>query len=352
MYAQVASKYREDTLAVIRSAMIYSAFLSLLLTTHSHAQSEEQFYSGKTLQMIIGVSPGGGYDTWGRIVARHIVKKIPGQPNAVPQNMPGAGSITAGNYIYSAAPKDGSVLGILNRDAPLAPMTGSAAARFDATKFSWIGTPTVETNVCVLSRNSKIRTVEELKTHELILGAVGPGSGSYNYPKAVAALLGLKIKIISGFPGSTDVFLALERGEVDGMCESLDSVESKKPGAIANKQLHVLFQGGMEPSAELPGVPFIRDFARNEEERQAIRLLYAGQGLGRPFIGPPDLPVERLKALRTAFDETMKDPDFLAEAKKLRLDVDPRSGLQLEDLVKELYSAPKELVRKLGELVR
>ena len=182
--------------------------------------------------------------------------------------------------------------------------------------------------------------------------AVGPGSGSYNYPKAVAALLGLKIKIISGFPGSTDVFLALERGEVDGMCESLDSVESKKPGAIANKQLHVLFQGGMEPSAELPGVPFIRDFARNEEERQAIHLLYAGQGLGRPFIGPPDLPVERLKALRTAFDDTMKDPDFLAEAKKLRLDVDPRSGLQLEDLVKELYSAPKELVRKLGELVR
>ena len=339
-------------MAAIRSTLICSAFFSLLLTTHSSAQSEEQFFAGKNLQMIIGVSPGGGYDTWGRIVARYIVKKIPGQPTAIPQNMPGAGSITAGNYIYTAAPKDGTVLGILNRDAPLAPMTGSAAARFDATKFSWIGTPTVETNVCVLSGNSKIRTVEELKTKELILGAVGPGSGSYNYPKAVAGLLGFKIKLISGFPGSTDVFLAVERGEVDGMCESLDSVESRKPGAIASKKLHVLFQGGMEPSAELPGVPFIQDFARNDEERKALRLLYAGQGLGRPFIGPPDLQAARLKTLRLAFDETMKDPDFLAEAKKLRLDVDPRTGAQLEELVKELYSAPKELIQKIGELVR
>lgn len=339
-------------MAHLRSSLVCSVLASLFVVSPAWAQSEDQFFAGKNLQMIIGVSPGGGYDTWGRIVARHIVKKIPGQPTAVPQNMPGAGSITAGNYIYTAAPKDGTVLGILNRDAPLAPMTGSAAARFDATKFSWIGTPTVETNVCVLSRNSKIRSVEELKTKELILGAVGPGSGSYNYPKAVAALLGFKIKLISGFPGSTDVFLAVERGEVDGMCESLDSVETRKPGAIANKQLHVLFQGGIEPSAELPGVPFIRDFARTDEERQALRLLYAGQGLGRPFIGPPDLPVVRLKTLRFAFDETMKDPDFLAEAKKLRLDVDPRTGAQLETLVKELYSAPKELVQKLGELVR
>ena len=328
-----------------------AALATFLACVPAMAQSEPDFYAGKNLQVIIGVSAGGGYDTWGRIVARHIVRKLPGNPTAVPQNMPGAGSITAGNHIFTAAARDGTVIGILNRDAPLAPLTGSAAARFDATRFSWIGTPTVETNVCFVSSKASVRSIEDISKREVILGAVGPGSGSYNYPKALAGLLDLKIKLISGFPGSTDVLLAMERGEVDGMCESLDSVESRKPGAIKAKQLHVLFQGGMEPSPELPGVPFIRDFARNEEERQAIKLLYAGQGLGRPFIAPPDLVTGRLATLRKAFDETMKDTEFLAEAKKLRLDVEPRTGAELEALVKELYSAPKELMRRLSDLV-
>jgi len=329
-----------------------AALATFLACVPAMAQSEPDFYAGKNLQVVIGVSAGGGYDTWGRLVARHIVRKLPGNPTAVPQNMPGAGSITAGNHIFNAAARDGTVIGILNRDAPLAPLTGSAAARFDATRFSWIGTPTVETNVCFVSNKASVRSIEDISKREVILGAVGPGSGSYNYPKALAGLLDLKIKLISGFPGSTDVLLAMERGEVDGMCESLDSVESRKPGAIKAKQLHVLFQGGMEPSPELPGVPFIRDFARNEEERQAIKLLYAGQGLGRPFIAPPDLVTGRLATLRKAFDETMKDAEFLAEAKKLRLDVEPRTGAELEALVKELYSAPKELMRRLSDLVR
>ena len=329
-----------------------AALAAFLACVPAMAQSEPDFYAGKNLQVVIGVSAGGGYDTWGRIVARHIVRKLPGNPTAVPQNMPGAGSITAGNHIFNAAARDGTVIGILNRDAPLAPLTGSAAARFDATRFSWIGTPTVETNVCFVSSKASVRSIEDISKREVILGAVGPGSGSYNYPKALAGLLDLKIKLISGFPGSTDVLLAMERGEVDGMCESLDSVESRKPGAIKAKQLHVLFQGGMEPSPELPGVPFIRDFARNEEERQAIKLLYAGQGLGRPFIAPPDLVTGRLAILRKAFDETMKDAEFLAEAKKLRLDVEPRTGAELEVLVKELYAAPKELMRRLSDLVR
>jgi tripartite-type tricarboxylate transporter receptor subunit TctC len=329
-----------------------AALAAFLACVPAMAQSEPDFYAGKNLQVVIGVSAGGGYDTWGRLVARHIVRKLPGNPTAVPQNMPGAGSITAGNHIFNAAARDGTVIGILNRDAPLAPLTGSAAARFDATRFSWIGTPTVETNVCFVSSKASVRSIEDISKREVILGAVGPGSGSYNYPKALAGLLDLKIKLISGFPGSTDVLLAMERGEVDGMCESLDSVESRKPGAIKAKQLHVLFQGGMEPSPELPGVPFIRDFARNEEERQAIKLLYAGQGLGRPFIAPPDLVTGRLATLRKAFDETMKDAEFLAEAKKLRLDVEPRTGAELEALVKELYAAPKELMRRLSDLVR
>ena len=206
-----------------------AALAAFLACVPAMAQSEPDFYAGKNLQVVIGVSAGGGYDTWGRIVARHIVRKLPGNPTAVPQNMPGAGSITAGNHIFNAAARDGTVIGILNRDAPLAPLTGSAAARFDATRFSWIGTPTVETNVCFVSSKASVRSIEDISKREVILGAVGPGSGSYNYPKALAGLLDLKIKLISGFPGSTDVLLAMERGEVDGMCESLDSVDRASP---------------------------------------------------------------------------------------------------------------------------
>ena len=316
------------------------------------SQNSEAAYAGKTLQMIIGVGPGGGYDTWGRLVARHIVKKLPGKPSIIPKNMPGAGSIVAANYIYATAPRDGTVLAILNRDAPLAQLTGSGSARFDATKFSWIGTPTLETNVCISSPRAKVKSIEQLRDTELVLGAVGPGSGSYNYPKALRGILDLKIKIISGFPGSSQVFLAMDRGEVDGMCESLDGVESKRPGAIKKKELNVVFQGGLEPSRELPSVPFIMNYARTPEEKQVITLLYAGQGLGRPFIAPPELPKGRLAMLRTAFDATMKDKDFNAEAKKLRLDVDPRGGAELEALVRNLYASPKHLVKRLADALR
>jgi tripartite-type tricarboxylate transporter receptor subunit TctC len=331
---------------------IISACLLWASCSPGIAQPVESFYSGKTIQVVIGVGPGGGYDTWGRIVGRHIGKHIAGRPNVVPKNMPGAGGIVAANHLYTSAPRDGTVIGIVNRDAPLAQLTGSGSTRFDATKLSWIGTPTIETNVCIVSPQAKVRSVEDLRSNQLVLGAVGPGAGSYNYPVALSGLLDLKIKMISGFPGSTEVFLAMDRGEVDGMCESLDGVESKRPGAIAAKKLHVLFQGGVEVSRDLKGVPFILDYARNEEERQTMILLYAGQGLGRPFLAPPDLVEGRLETLRTAFDSTMKDPEFLEEAARSRLDVDPRTGAELEALVRKLYASPKELVVRLQNLLR
>lgn len=334
------------------AALIVGSIAMSALATTAVAQSADSEFTGKTLQMIIGVGPGGGYDTWGRLVARHMGAKLPGQPSIVPRNMPGAGSIVAGNYIYATAPKDGTVLGILNRDAPLAQLTGSGSARFDATKFSWIGTPTLETNVCISSSRSKVKSIEQLRDSEIILGAVGPGSGSYNYPKALSGLLGLKIKLISGFPGSNEVFLAMDRGEVDGMCESLDGVESKRPGAIKSSTLNVVFQGGLEPSRELPGVPFIMNYARNDEERQVLTLLYAGQGLGRPFIAPPDLERRTLNLLRTAFVSTMSDNGFRSEASKLGLEIDPRSGAELEALVRKLYASPKELIQRLSAILK
>jgi len=303
-------------------------------------------------QMIIGFGPGGGYDLWGRTVARHIEKHIPGNANYVPQNMPGAGSYNAANYIYNIAPKDGTVIGIIARDAALGPLTGASGARFDATKLTWIGTPTTETNVCIANATAQVKTAKDLFDKQLIVGDTGVGTGTHSYPKALNALIGMKFKIIGGFPSSSDVFLAMERGEVDGICESLDSVSGKRPTWIPEKKINILFQGGAEPNPDLKDVPFVLDFAKNEEQKQAISFLYAGQGIGRPFIAPPGMPADKVKMLRDAFNATMKDPAFLADAKKQKLEVEPEDGARLEALVKKIYATPKPVVDKVGELIK
>jgi tripartite-type tricarboxylate transporter receptor subunit TctC len=272
----------------------------------------------------------------------------------VPQNMPGAGSYNAANNIYNIAPKDGTVMGIIARDAALGPITGATGARFDPTKLTWLGTPTTETNVCIASNNDKVKvkTVDDLYTKELIVGDTGVGTGTHSYPKALNALLGMKFKIIGGFPSSSDVFLAMERGEVDGICESLDSVSGKRPDWLPQKKVTILFQGGEQPNPELKGVPFVNDLAKNADDKTAIEFLYAGQGIGRPFIAPPDMPADRVKMVQDAFSATMKDPDFVADAKKQKLDVDPETGEHLAALVKKIYATPKPIVDKIGELIK
>jgi tripartite-type tricarboxylate transporter receptor subunit TctC len=315
------------------------------------AQAPEAF-AGKTVQMIIGFGPGGGYDLWGRVVARHIGRHLPGKPNVIAQNMPGAGSYVATSHIYNAAPKDGSVMGIIARDAALGPLTGAPGARFDATRLSWIGSPAKETNVCIAFHTAKVKSAQDLLTTELIVGDTGPGTGTRSYPRALTELLGMKFKSVGGFPSSADVFLAMERGEVDGICESLDSIKNRRPEWIPNKTVTLLFQGGAEPNPDLKGVPFVLDFAKTPEQKQAIEFLYAGQGIGRPFVAPPDLPAERLKMLRDAFMATMKDAEFVAEAQKSKLELEPEDGEHLAALVKKIYATPKPVVDKIGALIK
>jgi hypothetical protein len=242
--------------------------------------------------------------------------------------MPGAGSYAAANFIYNVAPRDGTSIALIARDAPLGPLIGAPGAQFDATKLSWLGTPAIETNVCIAYHTAPVKTVQDLTTKQLILGDTGPGTGTRSYPKALNDLLGFKFKLVGGFPASSDVFLAMERGEVEGICESLDSIKIRRPRWIPDKTIAILFQGGAEPNPELAGVPFVRDLARNDGERAAIDF-HAGQGIGRPFVAPPDLPADRLKMLRDAFDATMKDPDFAAEAAKSKLELDPEDGAHL-----------------------
>jgi len=316
------------------------------------AAAQADALAGKSVQMIIGFGPGGGYDLWARTLGRHIGKHLPGNPNVVPQNMPGAGSYTAASYIFNIAPKDGSVLGIIARDAALGPLTGASGARFDPTRLSWIGTPTKETNVCIAFHTAPVKSVQDLYDKQLILGDTGPGTGTRSYPKVLNDVLGMKFKLVGGFPSSAEVFLAMERGEVDGICESLDSIKNRRPDWIPTRKIAILFQGGAEPNPELKGVPFVLDLARTDEQKKTIEFLYAGQGIGRPFVAPPDLPAERLKMLRDAFNATMKDADFIAETKKSKLELEPEDGEHLAALIAKIYATPKPIVDKIANLIK
>jgi tripartite-type tricarboxylate transporter receptor subunit TctC len=327
-------------------------FSLLLLTTPVAAQPGGDTFAAKSVAMIIGFGPGGGYDLWGRTVGRHIGRHLPGAPSVIPQNMPGAGSYAAASYIFNIAPKDGSVLGIIARDAALGPLSGATGARFDPTRLSWIGTPTKETNVCVAYHTSQVKSVLDLYDKQLIVGDTGPGTGTRSYPKALNELLGMKFKLVGGFPASSDVFLAMERGEVEGICESLDSIKIRRPDWIPTRKISILFQGGAEPNPELDGVPFVLDLALTGEQRQALEFLYAGQGIGRPFVAPPDLPPDRLKMLRDAFKATMTDPAFVAEAQKSKLDLEPEDGDHLAVLIAKIYATPKPIVDKITSMIK
>ncbi len=327
------------------------AILGTVAMAASPAAAQGPTLAGKNVTMIIGFGAGGGYDQWGRTIARHIGKHLPGQPNVVPQNMPGGGSFTAANHIYSVAPKDGSVLGIIARDAPLGPISGMAGARFDSLKITWVGTPTTETNVCFVHKRAKVQSFEDLLKHELIIGNTGAGTGTYTYPKGLNGLLGTKFKLVSGFKVSTDVLLAMERGEVDGLCESWDSAYGKRPEYFKDGTFKVLFQAGPHVEAEIKA-PSIFTLAKTPELKQALEYLYAGQGIGRPFVAPSEMTADRVKMLRDAFAATMKDPEFRADAKKGKLDVNPTDGAELEALIKRIYATPKNLVDQIAALIK
>jgi tripartite-type tricarboxylate transporter receptor subunit TctC len=325
--------------------------LAGLLVGSAAAQAPVSF-AGKTVNMIIGFGPGGGYDTWGRLVAGHIGAHLPGNPAVVAQNLPGGGSYRAASFMYHQAPQDGTTLALIARDAVLGPLTGESGALFDATKFSWLGTPATETNICIAYHTAAIKNVHDLTEKQLIVGDNGPGTGTDSYPKALNAILGFKFKLVGGYPSSADVFLAMERGEVQGICESLDSVKARRPDWIPSGTVAVLFQGGIKPNPELKGVPFVVDLAKTTEDKRAIEFLYTGQGIGRPFIAPPDVPLATLKILRDAFDATMKDPAFIAEAEKRKYALDPENGAELEALVKKAYATPKPIIERIARLIQ
>ncbi|MBM3608817.1 MAG: hypothetical protein FJX29_10280 [Alphaproteobacteria bacterium] len=324
---------------------------SSLGATRASAQDETAFYKGRQVIMLIAATAGGGYDRWARTVSRHIGKHIPGNPSIVNQNMGAAGGISGTAHIYNVLVRDGSAIGMITRDAPLAPIMHPGKIPFDPVKLNWLGSTTTETSICVARIGAPVQSLEDLRAREFIVGDTGAGTGTYVFPRALAGIFGLKFKPVSGFQNSVDVMLAVERREVDGICESLDSVEQKYPGWLAKKSLAPIIQGGAQPHPSLKGVPYVMDLAKTEDDRKALRFLYAGQGIGRPFVAPPGVPEARLKVLRAAFAATMKDPEFLAEAKKLRLRVEPVSAEALTALVKELNETPREVIQRVAKFM-
>ena len=335
---------------------VIAALLALLLMPPrmpAHAQDAADFYRGKTIELDIGYSVGGGYDLYTRLIARRLGQHVPGNPTVVPKNMEGAGSLRLANFLYSAAPSDGTVIGAISRGAAFDPLLNEQGARFDASKFSWIGSANNEVSVCVALTSSGIGKFEDLYTKPLTIGSTGAGDDTYQFPALVNAVLGTKFKIVTGYPGGNDVSLALERGEVQGRCGwSWSSIKTTRLNWVRNKRIIVLVQMSLSKHPDLPDVPLIMDLARTDEQRQIFKMIFARQTMGRPYAAPPGLPADRLAALRTGFMDTMTSKEFLGEAEANKFEINPVSGEDLEALVKEVYRTPPEVAKKAAAAVQ
>jgi tripartite-type tricarboxylate transporter receptor subunit TctC len=306
------------------------------------AQTGDDFYKGKQLSVMIGYGVGGSDDLWARLIARHIGDYIAGHPTVIAVNAPGAGSLLLANQITNTQPKDGTVIGLINRGLPFEPLLGGISVRFDPLKLSFVGSPDRDTAVCAANKDAPVKTVQDLYAQELIVGATGSGADTEVYPGFFKNLLGMKFKIISGYPGSREINLAIERGEVQGICVSYDTIA--RENIFKNGTVHLLFQAALKPDPRLDGAPFAADLAKNEQERQALALFLARTNVGRPFIAPPGVPADRLKILRTAFEETMKDPGLIQEAESAGLHPLYISPDDLQKFVADAYKMSPEVV--------
>ena len=311
------------------------------------AQSVEEFYRGKTVTIAIGYSVGGGYDLYGRLVARHIGKHIPGRPNVVSQNMTGAGSQRAAQYIYSVAPKDGTAIGTFGRTIATTPLLTPASAPFDGTKFTWLGSVTNEVSTCITWHASRAKDWNDFLQKDIAIGGEGPGADPDVYALLYKNVFGSKLKLVTGYHGTTDIVLAMERGEVDGLCGiSWSTLKARYTQWMNEKKINIVVQAALKKQPELSHVPLAYELTVDREKQQILKLFLASQEAARPFAAPPDIPAARKNALITAFDNTMKDAEFLAEAQKLNLDVNPLGARDMDQLIAELYATPKAVLEK------
>jgi tripartite-type tricarboxylate transporter receptor subunit TctC len=330
-------------------ALSISALCFVGVLPEARAQNAvAQFYQGKTVTIVIGSTPGGGYDTYARLIARHIGKFIPGNPAVVPSNMPGAGSNVAAAAVYNTLPKDGTHVGAIYASAMLEPLLGDASRiRHDPSKFQTLGSASNEIYTCVVRNDAPIKTLGDARATETILGATAEGGSTVDFPSVLNRFFGTKFKIVRGYAGSREVLLAIERNEVQGACGLTWSVLSTQfPDLFTDGRFRMLLQEDMAGNDELNArnIPVAGKLAADEPAQRALELFYAQNVLGRPYVMAPEVSAERVAALRSAFTQVLKDPELLADAKKMRVTINPQSGAEVQALMAKLYATPKEIV--------
>jgi tripartite-type tricarboxylate transporter receptor subunit TctC len=313
------------------------------------AQQEDvaQFFKGKTLRLIVGIGVGSGYDINARLLARFIVNHIPGQPTVIVQNQPGAGSLTMTNALYNNGPFDGTVIGASFNGMPTTPLLQPGGARFDPVKLNWLGSTNRETQAMYVWHSAPAQVLEDTRSKEIVMGAQAPGSTQFDYPVLANRMFGFKFKVVTGYESTPKIHLAMESGEVHGTIANWSTLKAINPSWITDKKIRILTQWTLQKNPELADVPLFLDLAKTEEERAALKLMLARLEYGRPFFLPPNVPAARVAALRRAFDATMKDPGYLAEADKLKIEVDPLSGEQVAALVEQVSHTPADTVARV-----
>jgi tripartite-type tricarboxylate transporter receptor subunit TctC len=319
------------------------------LTTAAHAQSET---FDKPITVYVAGTAGGGIDLLARALARHMGKFLPGAPNMVVQDMPGAGGIRAANFLAEAAPRDGTAIGTFAGGPVIEPLIGARNPGYDMSKFTWVGAVSKDVGVCLSYGTTPFKTVEDLRDKEMIVAGTGAGSDSDTYPIILNEVLKTRIKLITGYLGTKETIMAIETGEAHGRCSvAYSALKMARPDWLRDKKINVIMQFGLEKSRELPDVPLVLDLVKNPEDRQLMELLMGTMAVARPFMAPPGVPEARATALRRAFDKTMIDPGFLAEAQQLQLDVEPTTGEEAQKVVQSMYATPKAVVERAKKLL-
>ncbi|MGH2379001.1 MAG: Bug family tripartite tricarboxylate transporter substrate binding protein [Candidatus Limnocylindria bacterium] len=311
------------------------------------------FYRGKTVRIIVGYNPGGGYDGYARTLANHIGKHIPGNPTVIVENMPGAGSMLSANHLFTAAPKDGTVFGTFSRGLPEAELRGDEGPQFKAAEFNWIGSMNEEVSVCVVRSDSGITSLEDATTQTVTVGATGPNDDTGFFPRLLNSLVGTQFELKTGYPGGNDVNLAIERGEVQGRCGwSWSSVVSTRQQWLDDKFVTILTQMSLNKHPDIPSdIPLVTELTTDPDAKQLLEVVFSRQAMGRPFAAPPGIPEERVKALQDAFEQTMEDPEFLAAAEEAKQEINPATGAEVQAIVEKIFTTSPALVEKLKAII-
>jgi tripartite-type tricarboxylate transporter receptor subunit TctC len=331
----------------LRVAALLAAFFTAAAGPSSAQDDVAAFYKGKQIRLIVGSAVGGGYDLYSRALARHITHHIPGNPTIIVQNQPAAGGVVMTNQLAGQGPRDGTVFAAPLNGIPTAPLL-MAGTQFDSTKLNWLGSLQSEPYVAFLWHTAPVSHITEIATKEVLVGTTTVGTTMNDFPLLLNELLGYKFKLVRGYKGTPQINIATERGEIHGNAGvGLASVKTLSQTWIDEKKIKFIVQYNMRPSRELPGVPMVMDLAKTDEQKTAMRLLFARTEYARPYFLPPDVPAERVRALRRAFDATMKDPAFVADAQKLQLELSPMTGEAMQALVADLATTPPAIVDRV-----